>query len=171
MSEHTTGKTAEGSAAGSALGATVLPGAAIAGLEADDAPAALRALSARLREIGAVTDSFEAAVLLREEKHPTGLPTLVPAAIPHTDPEHVITPGFAVAVPKEPVVYGEIGSSGERTVWAELIIMLVLADAHSQLAALQNLVARLQEPEAVREILAATDDADLEWRARGWLAG
>lgn len=152
-------------------GPTVLPGAAIVGLEANDAPAVLRALSARLREIGAVTDSFEAAVLLREEKHPTGLPTLVPAAIPHTDPEHVITPGFAVAVPKRPVDFGEMGSSGERTIGAELVIMLVLADAHSQLAALQNLVARLQEPEAVREVLAATDDADLERRARAWLAG
>lgn len=151
--------------------ASILPGAAIVGLEADDAPAALRALSARLREIGAVTDSFEAAVLLREEKHPTGLPTLVPAAIPHTDPEHVITPGFAVAVPDHPVAFGEIGSSGERAIWAELIIMLVLADATSQLAALQNLVARLQEPEAVRRVLAATDDADLERRAGEWLAG
>ncbi|ATG55982.1 PTS fructose transporter subunit IIA [Brachybacterium ginsengisoli] len=152
-------------------GATVLPGAAIVGLEAEDAPTALRALSARLLGIGAVTDSFEAAVLQREEMHPTGLPTLVPAAIPHTDPEHVITPGFAIAVPKEPVVFGEIGSSGERTIWAELIVMLVLADAHSQLAALQNLVARLQEPQAVRDMLAATDDADLERRARDWLAG
>lgn len=152
-------------------GATVLPGAAIAGLEVEDAPAVLRALSSRLRGIGAVTDSFEAAVLLREEKYPTGLPTLVAAAIPHTDPEHVITPGFAIAVPKHPVAFGEIGSSGERTIWAELVIMLVLADAHSQLAALQNLVARLQEPDAVRTVLAATDDADLEHRARDWLAG
>ena len=63
------------------------------------------------------------------------------------------------------------GSSGRRTIWAELIVMLVLADATSQLAALQNLVARLQEPEAVRRVLAASDDADLERRAADWLAG
>lgn len=152
-------------------GASVLPGAAILGLEADDAAGALRALSTRLREIGAVTDSFEAAVLLREEKHPTGLPTIVPAAIPHTDPEHVITPGFAIAVPRHPVAFGEIGSSGQRIIWAELIVMLVLADATSQLSALQNLVARLQEREAVQEVLDARDDADLERRARAWLEG
>lgn len=153
------------------IGPSVLPGAAILGLEVEDAPAALRALSGRLRELGAVTDSFEAAVLRREEKHPTGLPTFVPAAIPHTDPEHVLTPGFAVAVPRDPVAFGEIGSSGERTIWAELIIMLVLSDSESQLAALQNLVARLQEPDAVREVLEAKDDADLERRARDWLMG
>lgn len=156
--------------AGSSRGASILPGAAIVGLEADDAPAALKALSARLRELGAVTDSFEAAVLLREERQPTGLPTFVPAAIPHTDPEHVLTPGLAIAIPRDPVAFGEIGSSGERTIWAELIVMLVLSDAHSQLTALQDLVARLQEPDGVRELLAATDDADLERRAREWLA-
>ena len=52
-----------------------------------------------------------------------------------------------------------------------VLVMLVLADATSQLAALQNLVARLQEPEAVRRVLAASDDADLERRAADWLAG
>ena len=151
--------------------ASVLPGAAILGLEADDAPAALRALSARLREIGAVTDGFEPAVLRREQEHPTGLPTFVPAAIPHTDPEHVITPGFAVAVPRDPVAFGEIGSSGERTIWAELVIMLVLDDARSQQTALQTLVARLQEPESVRGMLEAADEDELERRAREWLTG
>lgn len=151
-------------------GTGLLPGAAIMGLEATDSTGVLCALSARLRELGAVTDSFEEAVLARERKHPTGLPTLVAAAIPHTDPEHVLTPGFAVAVPKHPVAFGEIGSGGERLVWAELVIMLVLDDADSQLAALQTLVARLQEPKAVRSVLEASDDADLERRAREWLA-
>lgn len=151
-------------------GAGMLPGAAILGLQATDDAEVLRALSARLRELGAVTDSFEEAVLARERRQPTGLPTLMAAAIPHTDPEHVLTPGFAVAVPEHPVAFGEIGSGGERLVWSEIVIMLVLDDPDSQLAALQTLVARLQEPEAVRSVLEASDDADLERRAREWLA-
>lgn len=150
---------------------TVLPGASICGLVATDATSVLTALSTRLRDLGAVTGSFEQAVLLREQKHPTGLPTIVPAAIPHTDPEHVIIPGLAVSTLRDNVTFGEIGSSGDRTVEAALVVMLVLADAHSQLAALQNLVSRLQDPEAVRTVLAAEDDADLERRAREWLAG
>lgn len=151
-------------------GSGLLPGASIMGLQATDSTEVLRALSARLRELGAVTDGFEEAVLVRERKHPTGLPTLVAAAIPHTDPEYVLTPGFAVAVPEHPVAFGEIGSGGERLVWAEIVIMLVLNDPASQLAALQTLVARLQEPEAVRSVLEASDDADLERRAGEWLA-
>lgn len=148
----------------------ILPGAALMGLHATDRTEVLRALCTRLEEIGAVTDSFEAAVLDREEKHPTGLPTAVAAAIPHTDPEHVLIPGFAVAVPEQPVEFGEIGSGGERTVAAEIVVMLVLADAGDQLTALQTLVARLQDPAAVRTVLESADDGDLERRAREWLS-
>lgn len=151
-------------------GPGILPGAALMGLPVTDRAGVLHALSVRLREIGAVTDTFEAAVLAREEKHPTGLPTAVAAAIPHTDPEHVLVPGFAVAVPAQPVDFGEIGSGGDRTVAAEIVVMLVLADAGDQLTALQTLVARLQDAAAVRTVLESTDDADLERRAREWLS-
>ncbi|EWS80399.1 PTS sugar transporter subunit IIA [Brachybacterium phenoliresistens] len=148
----------------------LLPGAAIAGCAAADAEGVLRALAARLLASGAVTGSFEEAVLAREAAYPTGLPTIVPAAIPHTDPEHVLRPGLAVATLQAPVAFGEMGSSGAE-VQVQLVVMLVLADAHSQLAALQSLIARLQDEAAVREVLAARDDADLEARARAWLAG
>ena len=47
--------------------------------------------------------------------------------------------------------------------------MLVLKDAHSQIAALQHLVARLQDPDAVRDLLAADDDQDLRRRTEHWL--
>lgn len=150
---------------------SILPGAAIAGLEGDLSPSVLRALSERLHGLGAVTDSFEEAVLRRELKQPTGMPTLVPAAIPHTDPEHVLTPGLAIATPLDPVAFGEVGSDGQRTIWAEIVIMLVLDDAAAQLTALQSLVARLQEPESVQPLLEAADDQELEELTRDWLAG
>lgn len=150
-------------------GFAVLPGAVIARLEAEDDAAVLRALSARLRAQGHVTDSFEAAVLAREEAYPTGLPTTIPSAIPHTDPEHVLTPGLAVATLAAPVAFREMGSV-DRRVDAEVVVMLVLRDAHSQLAALQLLMARLQDEGAVREVLVAADDAELDRRARAWLA-
>lgn len=149
--------------------ATVLPGAALAHLDVDDAEAVLRALSARLLELGAVTDSFEQAVLERERRQPTGLPTLVPAAIPHTDPEHVLTAGFAVATLEHSVPFAEIGSNGSREVEAELVVMLVLKDPAAQLEALQNLVAKLQDRSGVRDVLTAADDAELERAAREWL--
>ncbi|MBM7502343.1 PTS system galactitol-specific IIA component [Brachybacterium muris] len=131
--------------------------------------AVLRALAARLHASGAVTDGFEAAVLERERTYPTGLPTVIPAAIPHTDPEHVIEPGIAVATLREPVAFGEMGGSGEATVPVRLVVMLVLREAQAQLEALQRLIQALQDEAAVRTVLDATDDADLERRVRQWL--
>lgn len=150
-------------------GFAVLPGAVIAHLEAEDDTAVLRALAARLRAHGHVADSFETAVLAREKAYPTGLPTVVPSAIPHTDPEHVHVAGLAVATLAAPVAFREMGSS-DRQVRAEVVVMLVLRDAHSQLAALQMLMARLQDEAAVRTVLAAPDDEELDRRARAWLA-
>ncbi|MCT1777174.1 PTS sugar transporter subunit IIA [Brachybacterium sp. p3-SID957] len=131
--------------------------------------AVLRALAARLLASGAVTAGFEAAVLERERRYPTGLPTVIPAAIPHTDPEHVIEPGIAVATLREPVDFGEIGGSGGATVPVRLVVMLVLREAHAQLDALQHLIQALQDEAAVGTVLEATDDADLEQRVRQWL--
>lgn len=131
--------------------------------------AVLRALAARLHASGAVTDDFEAAVLERERQYPTGLPTVIPAAIPHTDPQHVIEPGIAVATLCEPVDFGEMGGSGDATVPVRLVVMLVLREAHAQLEALQRLIQALQDEAAVRTVLTATDDADLERRVRQWL--
>lgn len=131
--------------------------------------AVLRALAARLLASGAVTDGFETAVLERERKYPTGLPTVIPAAIPHTDPEHVIEPGIAVATLREPVDFGEMGGSGDATVPVRLVVMLVLREAHAQLDALQHLIQALQDEAAVGTVLEATDDADLEQRVRQWL--
>lgn len=148
----------------------LIPGAAAAQLSASDAPGVLRALAARLREAGAVTDGFEAAVIAREQSYPTGLPTAIPAAIPHTDPEHVLTPGLAVATLTEPVDFGEM-SGGGRTVAVRLVVMLVLADAHAQLAALQAVVAGLQDTEAVEHLLSARDDAALAAAVAQWLGG
>lgn len=129
----------------------------------------LRTLAARLLASGAVTAGFEAAVLERERRYPTGLPTVIPAAIPHTDPEHVIEPGIAVATLREPVDFGEMGGSGDATVPVRLVVMLVLREAHAQLDALQHLIQALQDEAAVGTVLEATDDADLEQRVRQWL--
>ena len=53
----------------------------------------LTALAQRVVESGHAVASLPAAVLAREQAYPTGLPMPVPAAIPHTDADHVLHPG------------------------------------------------------------------------------
>lgn len=154
-----------------ATGLDLLDGAVVARLDAASDLDVLGVLSDRLLAAGHVTDTFAAAVRAREERHPTGLPTAIAAAIPHTDPEHVERPGLALATLADPVAFGEMGRPGGARVDVRLVVMLVLTDPDRQLAALQLLIARLQDAEAARELLAATDDADLRRRAEHWLAG
>lgn len=149
-----------------------IPGALIARSGARTAAALLGELSDRLRGLGAVTPGFRDAVIAREESYPTGLPTVIGTAIPHTDPEHVRVPGVAVATLAAPVEFRQMGAPAQ-TVAVRLVVMLVLdADGlHTQPLRLQRLIGRLQDEAAVTEVLAAHDDADLTARVSGWLAG
>ena len=149
----------------------VLEGGVIAGLAAHTSEEVLSALADRLEAAGHVAPSFREAVLAREAKYPTGLPTRVPAAIPHTDPEHVLHPGLAIATLTDPVAFGEMGAPDGTTVSVQLVVMLVLKEAKSQIDALQHLVGRLQDAEAVENLLAVQGDEALRVAATTWLSG
>lgn len=148
----------------------LLPGAAVARLDAVDPEQVIRELAGRLLSGGHVTAAFADAAVQRERTHPTGLPTVIPTAIPHTDPEHVITPGLAVATLVGTVEFGEMGSGG-AVVPVRFVVMLALKEANAQLAALQQLVARLQDQDGVRTVLEAADDGDLVRRVEAWISG
>ncbi|WP_347042277.1 PTS sugar transporter subunit IIA [Brachybacterium nesterenkovii] len=150
---------------------TVLADAVIARLDAEDDQSVLAALAERLTAAGHVTETFAAAVRDRERQYPTGLPTSVPCAIPHTDLRHVRRSGVAVATLARAVSFGMMGTSGEERLDVELVIMLVLGDGHTQVGALQHLVARLHDPDAARPLLGAPDDGGLRIAAEAWLAG
>lgn len=142
----------------------------IARLDAADAHGVLQALALPLVEAGQVTDDFPAALWEREQQYPTGLPTPVPTAIPHADPQYVRTSGLAVATLARPVAFGEMGGNGS-TIDVQLVVMPLLPDAASHLVALQRLMALLRDEDAVADLLAAADDAELRSRIDGYLAG
>lgn len=153
-------------------GLTPIPGAHLPHTGARSAGAVLDELSARLLELGAVGPGFASAVRDREARYPTGLPTAIGTAIPHTDPEHARTSGLAVATLDEPVDFGLMGTSG-GTVAVRLVVMLVLDDrtVHEQPLLLQHLIGRLQGAEAVTAVLSARDEDALGGRVSSWLAG
>ena len=132
----------------------IVPGAAFARLEAESDREVLTTMARRLRELGAVAATFEEAV---------------PTALPHTDPEHVLIEGVAVATLAHPVQFREMGSSSS-SIEARFVVMMLLKQAHSQLEALQTLVARLQDVEAVEALASAVSDEDLFAAASDWLA-
>ncbi len=96
-------------------------------------------LGSRLFGAGYVKDSFVAATINRESRLPTGLPFLgFNAAIPHTDSEHVIKPGLALATLKNTVTFQNMAFPN-GTVDVSLVFLLALEQPKAQIEMLQEI--------------------------------
>ena len=124
------------------------------------APELLRRMAGVAQVAGYVHPGFADAVVERETRFPTGLPTPVPAAIPHTDPGFVARPGLVAALLGEPVGFGEMASS-DRVVPARLVVMLLVDDPEQQVATLGAVIAVLQDPGLAGRLGAVRTPADL----------
>lgn len=119
-------------------------------LDVDTAEEAIRALSTLLEQAGIVRSTFAESVISREKSYPTGLPTTVPVAIPHTDPDQCLRTGIAVGLLRKPVVFGAMGSQGQ--IQARIVFLLAITKPHSQVAWLGRLVQFFQEPGLLQEL-------------------
>jgi len=128
---------------------------------AADATSLLSAMADDLHAAGIVKDSFKSALLAREEKFPTGLPTQVmQVAIPHTDVEHVERSFISVARLAQPVAFHEMGANA-RTVDVRLVCMLAVADKSSQVGTLQALIGMFSDRAVMERLRDAPDDRAL----------
>ncbi|WP_286680368.1 PTS sugar transporter subunit IIA [Tepidanaerobacter sp. EBM-49] len=109
-------------------------------VEATEKEEVITLMAKKLISEGYVKSSYLNAILQREKEYPTGLPTNgVGVAIPHTDIEHVIKPGIAVATLKKPVRFNVMGNPDEE-VDVKLIFMLAITDPNTQINLLKKLV-------------------------------
>jgi PTS system galactitol-specific IIA component len=114
-------------------------------------------LCERLNANGYVDASFCQAVLDREQKFPTGLPTRpYPTAIPHAEPTGVTETGIGIAILRRPVPFRSMESPKEildvRIVW-----LLAIAGAADQVLMLQWIVTALQDQAMVEALASASD--------------
>lgn len=113
---------------------------------------ALKYLAQKLLDEGAVKESFISSIYEREKLAPTGLEFAGYAvAIPHTDSEHVKNTRVALMTLKNTVPFNEMAGSGKVNV--NLIVMLAIKEAHSQVDMLRRLIELLQDGEKVQKIL------------------
>lgn len=140
----------------------LVPSAVCVQLDATTAPAVITALGRRLREAGYVRDSFVQAALDREAQMPTGLPLdgQFNAAIPHTDIEHVIKPALALATLAQPVDFQNM-IDPEEAVPVQLVILMAMEEAKSQVAMLQEIAAVLQNADTIEKLVTAKDLAEI----------
>ncbi|HMJ55672.1 MAG TPA: PTS sugar transporter subunit IIA [Polyangiaceae bacterium] len=141
----------------------------MAGLVAESSDGVLRALAQKLLAAGHVRPSFEGAALARERRSPTGLPFPGQGvAMPHAEPEHVVTPAIAVASLAKPVSFRQMGAPNVK-LEVSLVVMPALTAKEQAAGELARLVALLQN-ETLRQALtqAKTSQAVYETLAGRW---
>ncbi|MEN2465748.1 PTS sugar transporter subunit IIA [Ornithinibacillus sp. FSL M8-0202] len=131
-------------------------------VEGETKEAVLETVAQNLVDRGLVKTSFIQAILKRESEFATGLPTAgVSVAIPHTDVEHVNEKTISVAVLKNPVDFVIMGDDSETTP-VQIVFMLAMDEAHSQLTLLQKLMQVFQDEQTLRTIVSATDKSTIK---------
>jgi PTS system galactitol-specific IIA component len=89
---------------------------------------------------------------------PTGLPLegVYNAAIPHTESEHVLKPGLALATLAKPVIFQNM-ILPEEGVPVQLVILMALDQPKSQVEMLQEIAGVLQNPQVIDRLMQAKD--------------
>ena len=143
---------------GNTLEFMLVPDAVLLNISANDAREVVTLLGGLLQDAGFVKSTFVEAALEREKTMPTGLPLAgeINAAIPHTDIEHVIKPGVALATLVEPVVFQNM-IAPEEGVLVRLVFLLALNQPKAQVEMLQQVASVLQTPAVVEGLINATD--------------
>ncbi|WP_048648671.1 PTS sugar transporter subunit IIA [Nitratireductor soli] len=138
------------------------PGAIALGVEADDRETVIRLLADRLQRGGYVKSSFADAVIAREAAMPTGLPLgrAVNVAVPHTDPEHVLKPGIALATLARPVAFANMEDPDE-VVEVGLVFLMALNDKDRQIEMLQQIIETIQSEAAIAGLMQAASLEDV----------
>lgn len=126
------------------------------GLEASTAEDAIRAMAETMQKHGYVKETFLESVLEREDTHPTGMPTDIPVALPHTGTEHCLKPGICVAMLKTPVEFGMM-SDPQTRLSVRLIFMLSVVDPSAQVKVLQRLIDFFQHSTKISALLDVKD--------------
>jgi galactitol PTS system EIIA component len=139
-----------------ALGNLLVKSAILMNYPAKDAEDIVTALGKRLMNAGFVKDTFVKAVLTREKTMPTGLPLNgdYNAAIPHTDVEHVLKAGVAMATLTTPVQFQNMAQP-ENAVPVKLVFLLALDNPKTQIKMLQEIAGILQNPELIESLMKA----------------
>lgn len=130
--------------------------------DAADSKDVITHLGGLLYDAGYVRETFVDAALDRESRLPTGLPLSgdINAAIPHTEVEHVLKPGLAVATLSAPVIFQNMVSP-EEGVPCQLVFVMALDQPKSQIEMLQEIAGILQDPGCIEKLMSANNVEDV----------
>lgn len=126
-----------------------------------DNQAALSYLSSKVEQTGYAKNTYHTAVIEREKKFPTGLPTGdICVAIPHADSIYVNKSTLAVMTLKKAIAFHNMGDP-DNTLPVSIIIMMAIAEPKGQLAMLQKIMGIVQDQKHLKALITYDTQFDL----------
>lgn len=138
-----------------------LSGFCATSLDVNSAADALEKIATSGYKLNLLEQTWFAAAADREKEFPTGLPTPIPVAIPHTDSMHVKASGIGFFRLTRPVTFGEMGST-DSTVEVSIIIPLLITDPKEQVDLLMKVVTAVQDLDFMTRLTEIEDPAEIE---------
>jgi len=130
------------------------------GIDTPDKGKAIKILADKLKAMDFVKEGFYENVMKREETFPTGLPTIIPIALCHTEAQYVKQSALTIGVLKTPIQFHEMGTP-ENLLNVNMIFLMALNDPKDQIAWLQKMVIAFKSKETLEHIQFATNKRKL----------
>ncbi len=119
-------------------------------------------LSKQLTNKGIVKNEFSEAVLNREKKYPTGLQLGdINVAIPHTDVDHVLKSGIAIATLTTPVFFNRMDDPSTK-VPVNIVFVLAVSNPKEYVKFLSKLTTSFGKDHYMEELLKAEDPDEIK---------
>jgi PTS system galactitol-specific IIA component len=130
------------------------------GIETSSKAEAIKILADKLKALDYVNEGYYENVMKREEVFPTGLPTVIPIALCHTEAQFVKQSALAVGTLKSPIEFQEMGTP-ENHLKVEVIFLMALNDPKDQVPWLQKMVLAFKDKETLEKIRDSVDQKGL----------
>ena len=100
---------------------------------------------------GCVTEDFVEAVVERERTFPTGLPTKIGVALPHTEAKYVLKESISIVTLNNTIVFAGMGNPKE-SIPVQIVFLLAINDPEKQLRILQTIITIIQNEKMLKKI-------------------
>ena len=118
-------------------------------------------LGTKLYETGYVSDGYTKQLLENEKKFPTGIPTVVPFAIPHAEQKFSLKNGILIATLKNPVIFREMGNADKKLNVQIVLIPVFSTETEENIEFFDSLLRKISNPKIANKILQATTKEEL----------
>lgn len=123
---------------------------------------AIRMCGDALHKEGLVGEQFGNLCVMREREFPTGLPTVIPTAIPHVKDDGILENSICFLKLENPVSFKRMDDDSMQ-IETDMIFNLAIKNPNEHLEALKNMMAFLDNEEALEKCRTLSDEELIDY--------